>query len=178
MITLSQTLRYGLGVSALLMSCLGSGHAGAAIYAATETPLTLTTTSITELNLLWVSERETFATATLTTRLKLGELRIDVEVGGAAVAGNDVAVKLAEANQDDGPGLGHMATEEGPTGQRLNVTLAEGSEGHPLTCDTILGLCPLSGEANERHTVSVWADSGQSVAEGHYQAIIDVLIYT
>ncbi|RTP84549.1 hypothetical protein [Enterobacter asburiae] len=179
MITLSQRLRHGLGVSALLMFCLGSGHVVAAIYAATETPLTLTTTKISKLDLQWTVEKKTFATATLTTRLKLGELTIDVDVGGAPINGEDVAVRLATVNQGSGPGQGYMYTDdEGADVQRLSVTLAGGSEGSLLTCDTSLGLCPLSGEAQERHTVSLWANSGQSAAEGHYTAVIDVQVYT
>lgn len=179
MITLSQKLRHCLGVSTLLMSCLGSGHAGAAIYAATEWPLALTTTKISKLDVQWVAERETFTTATLTTRLKLGELTIDVDVGGVPVRGEDVAVRLAVANQDRGPGQGYMFTgDDGAEVQRLSVTLAEGSGGSLLTCDALLGLCQLSGGAQEQHTVSLYADSGQSAAEGHYQAMIDVLIYT
>lgn len=179
MITLSQKLRHCLGVITLLMSCLGSGHVGAAIYAATETSLTLTTTKISKLDVQWVAEREHFTTATLTTRLKLGELTIDVEVGGAPISGEDIAVRLAAANQDRGPGQGFMFTDDDGAGvQHLSVTLAEGSEGSLLTCDALLGLCPLSGEAQEQHTVSLYADSGQSAAEGHYQAMIDVLIYT
>ncbi|WP_163305895.1 hypothetical protein [Enterobacter ludwigii] len=179
MITLSQALRQGLGGSILLMSCLGCEHAGAAIFAATETPLTLTTTSISKLDLNWFAEKSSFFPATLTTRLKLGELRIDVEVGGMPVSGKDVAVKLTAEYQNDGPGQGYMLTkDEGAPVQHLSVTLAEGSEGSQLACDTILGLCPLSGEVQERHTVSLWADSGQSAAEGVYQAMIDVQIYT
>ncbi|CAI1000939.1 MULTISPECIES: hypothetical protein [Serratia] len=176
---MSQKFRYGLCVSAFLMSFLGSEHAGATIYAATETPLTLTTTSISKLDLSWVAEKASFFPATLTTRLKLGELRIDVEVGGMPISGKNVAVKLTAEYQNGGPGRGYMLTkdEEAPV-QRLSVTLAEGSEGSQLACDAALGLCPLSGEAQERYSVSLWADSGQSAVEGAYQAMIDVEIYT
>ncbi|CAM4183535.1 MULTISPECIES: hypothetical protein [Lelliottia] len=179
MVALLKTLRHGPGVIALLVSCLGCEHAGAAIYAVKETPLTLTTTRISKLELHWLPEKETFTTATLTTRLKLGELTIDVDVGGAPVPGGDVAVRLSSANQGSGPGQGYMFTDDDDAdGQQLSVTLAGGSEGSPLKCGIPPGLCQLSGEAQERHTVSLWADSGQSAAEGIYTAMIDVQIYT
>ncbi|MCS4267313.1 hypothetical protein [Serratia sp. BIGb0163] len=161
------------------MTCLCSEYATAAIYEVSENSLTLTTTRITTLKVDWIAEKEKFTTATLTTRLKLGELRIEVGVEGESVEGKDVAVRLSTDYQGAGPGQGTMVTEDdGADVQRLNVTLFEGSGGTPLTCDNSLMLCPLSGEKQEIHTVSLWADSSQSAAEGHYQAIIDVLIYT